>query len=656
MAQFVGPVAPIDKSDQSVSAQGRTAGPTDGTKTGVAGVIAGINLSSIFGKDFFKNKVPVTKCLKEAPSGSGLLPAEWQKKYSARFIYCMRTLLEKTTSEVMGAVHSYMTPALYVMILLATVIIGIKAVGGMFRNVKVEAVMFVGKVMGALVVFENLDNIAILFYDITDTLMVIIAGGAQTTFSAGSVFICDANINTSAYPDLGWIGVFDWMDCLFGRLYGFGPSTILSAGLFGIVGAGFFTSTIGIHFAMMAIGFFIALAMFLVRTATMVVMAYGSISLLMLMLPVFILTIFFKATESYFFQRWLSMVIRNIMQPAVMIAFLYFALGVLDVLLYKGSEGHYIKYGDIFTAAANTPRKSKLLLDGELYSDIRRYTPGTQPAGYTKVVEPVHEILGTTINMLSADLSKLVKNDEKLFEFEITADSTVFTQIEQRCGKAGYWDYATTLYYGWKYRNMLDEVEASGILDKIVADKDKYTEAINKAIQDKSIEERGNKAAESLCAVLRASSSLVGADNFIGDEVRGLLNKKINAQVPEVSKLDLSNVGAVSITGDSTWIHSQQLIKLIVAMITLTVVGGVFYSYTESIQRISQAVTGRMGFALSINSPTIGGQTIQQRIRGSLNALEDGWTQSLQDKNSSFADRIGAKGIKDGAKALIAKR
>ncbi|GEM_PF-5346234 len=624
---------------------------------GVSEVISQIADGSIFARDYFteRGKVPVTKCLREAPSSSGVSNADWREKYSARFIYCMRDLLEKTTDTVMNAVHDYMQPALYAIILLATVIMGTKAVGGMFRNTKVESVMFVGKVIAAILVFEHMDDIASLFYDVTDELMVIVAGGAEATFNSGSVFICNTSINTSAYPLYEWIGIFDWFDCLFYNLYGFGPSQVMTAGIFGIIGAGLLTSTIGAHFTLMALGFFLALAMFLLRTATMVVMAYGSISILMLLMPIFILTIFFKVTESYFFQRWLSMMIRNIMQPAVMIAFLYFALGVLDVLLYKGSENHYINYGTTYQNAQNIGWIQRIS-DGEVFADIVKVGNGaTPPSGYTKLVEPVHEILGTTVNMVSADLSSLTRK-EKIFEFEVEADSVIFQTLEQQCGVGKITDLVTGAVSILTVRQMLEKADSSGALDQLVSDPTAFLDSLEGEVDSGEIKDLGNKGIEISCSIARMATYLGTMDNKLGDIARQYLNKKINSPIPEVSKLDLSATTTDTFTGDTAWIHSQQLIKLIIAMVTLMVVGGVLFSYTNQIQRIAAAVTGRMGLSLSVNSPTIGGKTIQDRVRGSLNALEDGWTQSINDKNSTLVDRMGWKGVKDAGKQLVSGR
>ena len=263
---------------------------------------------SSIGPGNFINLLP--RCVRNAPSGilvggANMTDDQWREKYSSRFTYCMREVLGTGTEEILDSLADYMRPAMYAIIFLATVMMGVKAIGGMFRNVKAETAIFLGRVAIVIIAFESMPAIAELFFDVTDQILIVIGNGAAATFKATSSggFQCQGSLSGTDYGKYEWIKIYDWIDCLIGKLFGLGTSKAVMTGFTAVAGASIFAGTSGAHVGMILIGFFVTIGLFLLRIATMLVMAYGAIALMMLMLPIFMLTVFFKATESYFFNR-----------------------------------------------------------------------------------------------------------------------------------------------------------------------------------------------------------------------------------------------------------------------------------------------------------------------------------------------------------------
>ena len=565
----------------------------------------------------------LNNCIQIPPSGIGL--AEWRDKKSARFTFCMRQILGEGTEYTLARLSDYMRPAMYAIIFLATIVMGMKAIGGMFRNTKAETTKFITYVALVIIAFENMDSIAELLYDTTDILLVMLGDGAAATFIAtgGGGFQCKAALTATTYTDYEWIKIFDWLDCLFGKLFGLASSSGAKATFVGIAGASVFAGTTGAHAGMVFLGFIITLAMFLLRITTMMVMAYGALSMVMLMLPIFLLTVFFKVTESYFFQRWVLIVVRTMVQPAVAIGFLYFAVAALDILIYKGSEGYFYSYehqtSNTDPYGVSSKIKTEEVVPGNLPSQLG--------SDYGQVIEPIYGIIDIdpavdSVEAQSAKIQTLVTK-EKLFKDKITldADSGFYKFTSAQCGDAGIWDASTGQALSWVNAKA---AEVKQFLGKYSPDPNKTYEKVQEGLQAPVGSDFRRWAVGIACSTGR----LIANVGFL----REPLENKVNSMVPTVPTLDLGSLAVGS--EDPNKVHEEKVGKLSVALFALLVLGGTLYSFSNYIEVMARSLFGRAGMGLSIMSSSGMGGSLAGKVKTGFGAVENTWKKAVDKKGA----------------------
>ena len=581
---------------------------------------------SFFKDRDFGNRLLI--CANTAPLNSAgvamMTDKLWKERQSARFTYCMRKILGEGTAEILEVLADYMRPAMYAIILFATIIMGFKAVGGMFKNTKAEVTVFLTRVAMVIFAFEHMDAISELFFDITDTLLIMLGNGAQATFvssgSGGGAFQCQSSLGNTPFEKYEWIKIYDWLDCLFKKLFGLGTSKEAKTAFIAIAGASVFTGTSGAHLGMMFIGFFLTLGMFLLRVTTMLVMAYGAIAMMMMMFPIFLLMVFFKSTESYFFNRWLSMVVRNMVQPAIVICFMYFAVSALDILIYKGSENYFYKYDPV------TCQDPDACPDPFGVEQQIQTSPVKVDDTYYQVVMPIFGILKIDpitdpIAEQAAAIKKLLVDKKKLFDMEFKFDvgSGAYKFFETQCGDMGIKSvsdaFSTISAAAW------DRVKEE--VTKLSPFPDTTMAQLEAGMQAPEGSDYRAWAYSVVCTTGRAIAST--------GPLRYKLENTINSRIPTVPVLDLSSLAE----GDELpkEAHQRKVGQLVIAVFALMILGYTLYSFTNSIEALARSIVGRLGMSLSIMSNNEGqAGTLAKAIKGQVGNVETYWKGAVGKK------------------------
>jgi len=571
-------------------------------------------------------------CINNPPPGSTITAAEWQDKYSGRFSYCMRELLIGATNALMAAVTDYMRPAMAAMILFAMVFIGLKAIAGMLRDPRAESAMFLGKVILVIAVYENVDVIADVTFGTADMIFSMVGASAQATFGASTAGPGCAIVPTGG-PVSDWLLVFDHLDCLIESLIGAGADIQLITGLGAILAASIWTGTTGIQLFFMTLSLLIGLLTFLLRVTFMLVMSYGAIGLTLLMIPLMVLGVFFRLTEPYFFNRIIGYIVSNIVQGGVMIAFLFFAVTVLDHLVFSGSPNVQYSY-ETNPADPFTPQVQ-----------LSYGAVGGAPAGFTPydpVIMPIWVPLGldpsATLGNQVAQMAANFSAPTKLFEVDLPSDPKFYSSLTKQCGKAGY---------SKEVDDILDKVNTYGtqVLDEL---EENFTE------WQKAKDAIGNLGK---WGRIKANLKICVAGWMGRFGMKGTLNEMVNNQLddymPKVQRLQLVNNMPVNPNvQDTAAVHEYNMGKLKVAIIALVILCGTFFVYTNNIPAMARSITGRMGNALTLPDPKVAGQSVLKRVQTSLASAESTWEDAVNKKHPSIKDRLGI----DAAKDLVSGR
>lgn len=542
------------------------------------------------------------RCLKFAPTFMQLNGHTWKDKYSARFTYCMRIMLEEATKTLLLAVENYLDTAFYAVALLATIMMGMKAVGGMFRNVKVEVMIFVVRLGAVMLAYENLPAIASFLYDVTDELIFLVAKAASVGFSkTGAVstmcenlFKTDDTLDFDQFGDYKWIAILDWMDCLFGKLYGLTQIDDVRAGMLALISSTAFSGTMGVHLSMLIITTFTAILLFMLRVTTMLVMAYGALSLMMMMLPIVLLGSFFKATEQYFFRRWLGKVTATVLAPAITIGFTFFALTALNTLIYQGST-HRVQYNAVVN---------------------------------DQVIRPIHDIIELDKTWFMpqqiAHVNKFIKQAEpsEFFKFSLRGEGMVANQFRIYCGDKGF--FRNFIEAGFELAK--DGVEvAVGYVTPSLADEAK--EVLRRGPDDPQY----NKMVRIACG---AANSFIDIDFF-----NDYLENKVNSYIPTFYFVDFTELAE---PGESPEDAQERVVtQLIIASFALFVLASMLYGIMNKIESIAQTITGYIGLSGSVMESASGeGGGLMNTIKSGLIQMDNNWTKASVDPNLGPMERI----------------
>lgn len=583
--------------------------------------------NSIFREGNFEGKAYT--CLYTPPAG--ISQEDWQDKFSARYIFCMRGILVEATEAILQKVVDYARPAMAAVLVFALAYAGVKALAGMYRNVKAESAIFIGKVVGILLVFANMDVIASLTFDVTDQVLSLVAEGASATFTQGTQ--CNVIVSPGTYGE--WLAVFDRMDCIIGKLVGLGTQSQMITGFMGVMGATFFSGTGGVQLFFFCMGLFIALLTFLLRCTLMVIMAYGALGMLMLCLPLCILTILFKPIESYFFRSWLGYCISNIVQPAVMIGFMMFCFAALDMFIYRGSPTSMFRNINGQTELASyDPQTGQITRNGQA-------VPNTN--GFEPVIVPYYVPLNVDItappDVQVEQMARNFRPGERIFNFQLPQDPDFYVAMRSYCGSLGTLvpKYDDILRMAWN--------TGKGFVQAFTD----WHEAKKKALQA-----AGNRAYNVFKNGAQIFACVWGQGHRFGLTQRSekRLENSINNAIPKTTKLFLGwniNNGNAANAND---LHEKNMQKLRVATIALIILAGTFFTYTGHVSGMARTITGRFGSALSVSGPKLGGQKLSQKVKSGMNRAKGNWSQVAQMKNAPIISKTGLNVPVDMAKEV----
>lgn len=148
---------------------------------------------------------------------------------------------------------------------------------------------------------------------------------------------CPVSAFTAGAPSYDYIaagGASVWgsMDCIIGKLFGFGGPFIMATSIFGILGSLLGSGTMGIMVFFFGLTTLLTIFMFALRAVYAFLICYIFIGFLIIISPMVIPMILFQATQN-FFDAWLKNLMVAILTPGVIFAYLCMVLPLLDQIV-----------------------------------------------------------------------------------------------------------------------------------------------------------------------------------------------------------------------------------------------------------------------------------------------------------------------------------
>lgn len=528
-----------------------------------------------------------------APAGSGISKKVWTNElFTARMVYCMRQLLNAVTKAFLNKITSdFGLEVLAASVLLAFGFYGLKVSLLMLQNPKSETFVFLLKVGFVLFVLDNTDFVVDFWFDTLDMFLELIVSGL------GDIMIhmqCPGVKGMS-----GWFQIWTQFDCIFSVLVGFGK-TYAGTGIIATAGLLMFAGSFGSWVAFMAIAAFYAVAQFLFRCAMIALLSYGGLALMLMLLPLMMPLILFKQTEAIFHKQWLPFAISFTLQPTICIAFMVFAMNVLDFVIMDGGSKIYVRYSQsTHQAVYEAKTYKKPPADAEETGQSPNKRRGINPKDSLEVQKQqlTKSVGGRTTTM---DIVKNADNEK--------------SYNNKDCGKLGQKKTAEGEVAKQAAKTEKD-------FEKKCTDPKKCLEAYQKNLP--------NAPSKTAASAARNTACDKGKVGQAGEAAQG------------TESTDSSTVSMITETLDLGADQEKELAQFLAYYGMLLITAGIFYDMMKYVPGIVNAISSSRSPNISLHSPSVAGKSLAKRFESGLNLAHQKHSNILANNKDRSKEKIG---------------
>ncbi|MBY0355302.1 MAG: type IV secretion system protein, partial [Rickettsiales bacterium] len=145
------------------------------------------------------------------------------------------------------------------------------------------------------------------------------------------------------YISVGGANVWATMDCIVGKLFGFGGSFIIATSIFGMLGSLIGSGTMGVMVFFFGLSTLLTIFFFALRTVYIFLVSYILVGFLITISPMVMPMILFRTTQNLF-DAWLKNLMGALLTPGVIFTYLCLAIPLLDyAIMSDDSESGSLK-------------------------------------------------------------------------------------------------------------------------------------------------------------------------------------------------------------------------------------------------------------------------------------------------------------------------
>lgn len=251
---------------------------------------------------------------------------------TSRMVNCILGTVSWATQKYLGTFGNAFIDTVNVLAVMATILLGFFILTGRTQAVGRETVMLIIKV-GVVIWMVNLGAFATLFPAVLYTIEWLV--GLVTNYT--NIPLTGILSSSCPYSPFIWNRV----DCVINTLVGGLTANVpLNFGIIGLISAMLFSSGVGVGIFFFLIGILLAILKSVFQAMFILLSAYIAIALLVVIAPLMIPLILFRATKQYF-EKWLRLLIGVMLQPIFLFAYLTMFLIALEVAVFSGDFSVY---------------------------------------------------------------------------------------------------------------------------------------------------------------------------------------------------------------------------------------------------------------------------------------------------------------------------
>lgn len=267
---------------------------------------------------------------------------------TTRLIPCIRDVIIQSTNYLLAPFSKYLSKIIAVSCVLAIVFFGVQLLTGRANSISKDGMVLGVKIGGVILFTSNFGNLYQPMLNVIEELVTIVIKPATAMITDGYIWAkgCE-DLPATAYQasEKNIFILWHIIDCYINSILGGvlkdgGNITDLKTGLMGFLFSLLFSSAIGFFIAIIGFVMLIITLVTIARCLYIFITAYIAFSFMVLISPIFVTCILFRATKPYF-DSWLQITISFIIQPVFLMGYLVMFLLAFNQVVFHNDKSLY---------------------------------------------------------------------------------------------------------------------------------------------------------------------------------------------------------------------------------------------------------------------------------------------------------------------------
>jgi hypothetical protein len=258
-----------------------------------------------------------------------------QQSITVKVVSCIKMVVVEYTRAFLAFISGVMLPVMWGIITFAIILTAMRLIL-MERNPQKIIIGTIFKIFAVILLTDNFGANSGMFgagglldatFATMEGLQVMVIDNMYS--DTATCTLSNHNGQTSSVISADGYKPFAYMDCILEYIMGFNTAAGIGASLLGFVSSALFGGTMGATVFFFGVAVLLAITFFVLRVVYTVIVCYVYAGFMISIAPLLMWTLMFRYTEEMFF-RLLNNIVGAIFMPFMMVAFMAFAIPMLD--------------------------------------------------------------------------------------------------------------------------------------------------------------------------------------------------------------------------------------------------------------------------------------------------------------------------------------
>ncbi len=303
----------------------------------------------------------------------------------SRIIPCIKDSIVYTTTQFLKYTSTVVKDAIGPIFAIALGVFGIAIITGNTPSISQSGFVVLLKIAAIMLFINQFNNLYPPLLDALEELLNIMAKPATIAFAEGGAWnhigststpVVTCKYGTFHATQTNIMDIWNLLDCYLDLIIGgIFSTTTLKMGILGFLVGAVFSTSIGLFVGFFGLYMLVLTLMTIFRAVYIFLTSYVAFSFMVLISMLFIPTILFQTTKSYF-DGWLRLCISFLMQPIFVFGYIIMFMVAFNAAIFNGKQSLYyaIAGDDSFSRVNGDPGvENENFHIGDWMSDIGAY-------------------------------------------------------------------------------------------------------------------------------------------------------------------------------------------------------------------------------------------------------------------------------------------